>query len=92
VEENNIDSLLLRVKKASSRGLKSGLDKPKADGIAFKLISDLLAGLLVGGVIGYNLDEKFDTKPFLLLILMILGIASGFYSFYKHELKRDVEK
>jgi len=37
----------------------------------------------VGLFFGYMLDKLFGTHPWLLLIFMILGIVSGFYSLIK---------
>jgi ATP synthase protein I len=33
--------------------------------------------VLVGFAIGYGLDRLFHTSPFLMIIFMILGLASG---------------
>lgn len=48
-----------------------------AMGIAFRIAADLIAGVLVGGFIGWQLDEWLETKPFLLLIFLVLGTAAG---------------
>ena len=43
-----------------------------------------LSGELLGlGLIGYLLDRKFDTEPYLLLIGLLLGIIVGFYDLWK---------
>jgi ATP synthase protein I len=48
-----------------------------AYGQAFKIAAELLAGLLVGGLIGWVLDRQFGTKPWLLVLFIILGFAAG---------------
>jgi ATP synthase protein I len=50
------------------------------------LISDMIGGIVVGCLLGYELDEWLHTKPLFFFILVILGMAGGFYNFYKHEL------
>ena len=46
-------------------------------GRAFRVGSELLAGLFVGAILGLGLDTLFDTKPFLLLVGILLGFAAG---------------
>ncbi len=43
-----------------------------------------LSGALLGlGLIGYLLDKKFDTDPYLTLAGLLLGIVVGFYDLWK---------
>jgi ATP synthase protein I len=46
-------------------------------GRAFRVGSELLAGLLVGALLGWGLDALFGTKPWLLLAGVLLGFAAG---------------
>ena len=46
-------------------------------GVAFRLVSDLLAGVIVGGGIGWALDRFFGTSPLLLIVMFLLGVAAG---------------
>ncbi len=58
--------------------------------------------ILIGTLIGYKLDEHFDTSPWLILLGFFLGTAAGFLSVYKllivkeknngQKKKRDREK
>lgn len=48
-----------------------------AMGIAFRVTTELLAGVLVGGFIGWQLDYWLGTKPVMLLIFFVLGAAAG---------------
>lgn len=45
---------------------------------AFRIASDLIAGPLVGGFIGWWLDNWLQTAPIFLIILFLLGLAAGF--------------
>lgn len=46
-------------------------------GVGMRMATDMVAGVLVGLFIGYNLDVFFATKPLFLLIFMIIGMVSG---------------
>ena len=49
----------------------------RAMGQAVKLSVELVAGVVVGGIIGWALDQLFGTKPVLMLVFLVLGAASG---------------
>ena len=46
-------------------------------GNAFKLGTELVAAVVVGTIIGFILDNWFDTKPWLIIIFFFLGSAAG---------------
>lgn len=46
-------------------------------GAAFKFASELVVGVIVGGGLGWALDRQFGTKPWLMVVLVILGFAAG---------------
>jgi ATP synthase protein I len=48
-----------------------------AMGVAFRIATELVAGVLVGALIGWQLDEWLGTKPILLLVFFVLGAAAG---------------
>jgi len=49
-------------------------------GMAFRLATELVAGILVGGFIGWQLDKWLDTTPLFLLVFFALGFAAGIYN------------
>lgn len=49
----------------------------RAMGIAFRIATDLVAGVAVGGFIGWALDQWLGTAPLLLIVFLLLGIAAG---------------
>lgn len=54
--------------------------------LVFRLIgSSFYIGVCIfGGVfVGLKLDQKFDTKPILILLGLILGLIVGFWGFYR---------
>lgn len=48
-----------------------------AMGMAFRLSTELVAGLVVGGLIGWFLDNWLGTSPIMLLLFFALGAAAG---------------
>lgn len=46
-------------------------------GNAMRAGTDLLAGVGVGGVMGYLLDQAAGTSPVLLIVFFFLGFAAG---------------
>ena len=45
--------------------------------LAWRMVTELVAGLGLGCGIGYGLDVLFGTKPWLLVIFTLLGFAAG---------------
>jgi ATP synthase protein I len=60
-------------------------DSATTSGMAagMRVVSELVAGVLVGGLIGYGLDYWLGTKPWLLLLCLLLGSAAGFNNVYR---------
>jgi ATP synthase protein I len=68
-----------RLSKARGRApLRTEETPPSKLGIAFRLSTELVAAVVVGGLIGYGLDWFFGTSPFLLIVFFFLGVAAGF--------------
>ena len=51
--------------------------QPSNIGQAFKLSTELVAAVLVGTIIGFILDNWFDTKPWLIIIFFFVGVVAG---------------
>ncbi|GMR04861.1 MAG: hypothetical protein BMS9Abin23_0776 [Thermodesulfobacteriota bacterium] len=43
----------------------------------------LVGSTFAGFLIGYYLDKYFNTKPWLMMIFLVLGIAAGFMNMYR---------
>jgi ATP synthase protein I len=52
----------------------------RAMSLGFRVVAELVAGIVVGGGLGYLLDKWLGTKPFLLILFLILGAAGGFWN------------
>ncbi len=51
----------------------------------------LVSGTIVGAGLGWFLDRWLDTKPWLFLIMLVLGIVAGFMNVYR-DAKRLMEE
>ncbi len=65
--------------KNARRKLKVEKENPQTSNIgqAFKLSTELVAAVLVGTIIGFILDNWFDTKPWLIIIFFFVGVVAG---------------
>ncbi|MDB3929317.1 AtpZ/AtpI family protein [Paracoccaceae bacterium] len=43
----------------------------------WRMVTELVAGLLIGFCIGYGLDSLFGTLPIFLMLFVLLGFAAG---------------
>ena len=50
---------------------------PTSLGIAFRFSAEMVAGLLVGGGVGYGIDWLAGTRPVFLIVFFVLGAAAG---------------
>ncbi len=72
-----------RLKRAQAKAddgssFENAEDKPVSPmGIAFKMGIELVVGSGVGAFIGYWFDKWFGTAPLFLIVLLVLGFASG---------------
>ena len=56
---------------------------PTSLGVAFRFSTELVAGLLVGGGIGYGIDWLAGTKPIFLIVFFVLGAAAGIVNVWR---------
>ena len=49
----------------------------KVVGYGLRMATDIIAAVLVGGGIGWFLDQWLGTSPYLLLIFIVLGLIAG---------------
>ena len=52
-------------------------------GLAFRLSTELVSGIVVGSVMGWSLDKWLGSQPWFFLIFFILGIAAGIINVIK---------
>lgn len=44
------------------------------------LSTEFVAGVVAGGVLGWIVDRSFGTKPWGLIVLLMLGFVAGIYN------------
>lgn len=79
--QRRVDGLgerLGRAKAAHDPGPRGG-DALRGRGMAYglRMSYELVAAILVGGLIGYGLDRWLGTTPWLFLVFFVLGFAAG---------------
>ena len=52
-------------------------------GKALKISTELIASVVVGSIMGFLLDNWFDTKPLLIICFFFMGVASGILTVFK---------
>lgn len=53
---------------------------PSPLGQAMRLSTEFIAGVLAGGILGWMFDHYLGTKPWGLIVLLMLGFATGVYN------------
>ena len=64
-------------KKISNKYLSSNKKPSSSIGTAFKMSTELVSAVAVGTIIGFILDNTFDTKPWLIIIFFFVGVVAG---------------
>jgi ATP synthase protein I len=62
-----------------------------AFGQAFRYAADLIVGVGVGGLIGWLLDQQFGTRPWFLILFVVLGFAAGLLNLIRAAQKAQAE-
>ena len=76
---NRLQGLQERIREAKGRvPVLKDQAQPSKLGIAFRLSTEFVAAVFVGGLIGWALDSWLGTSPILLLVMFFLGVATGF--------------
>ena len=85
---SDLEDLKTRLKIARSKLQNQNSEKAnKKKGVffgnAFKLGTELVAAVVVGTIIGFILDNWFDTKPVLIIVFFLFGAAAGIMNVFK---------
>jgi ATP synthase protein I len=67
------------ISEAVSEGAKTG----KGYAEAMRYTTDFVSGPIVGAILGYAIDKLFNSSPWGLLIMLLLGFAAGVLNIYK---------
>jgi ATP synthase protein I len=69
--------------KSSSGPSASAQSTGQAMGLGFRVASELMAGVIVGGGIGWAIDRWLGSSPFGLIVMLLFGMAAGFWNVYR---------
>jgi ATP synthase protein I len=61
----------------SGAGSGDGGARASAMALGFRLSSELIAGVIVGGLMGWGFDRLLSTSPFGLIVFVLLGFVAG---------------
>jgi ATP synthase protein I len=78
----------LNAKRIAEQRETTGKDIPGGDvgramSLGFRVLAEFVAGVVVGGLIGWQLDKWFSTSPLFLIVFLALGTAAGFWNVYR---------
>ena len=69
--------LKIAKEKLKSKDLNKRMEQKSNIGNAFKMSTELVSAVAVGTIIGFILDNWFDTKPWLIIIFFFVGVVAG---------------
>ena len=82
---NEPDTARLKALEARINAVKGKSVKPRSEGgkafsqgeMAWRMVIELVSGMLLGLAIGFGLDYLFGTQPIFLVIFVLLGFTAG---------------
>ncbi|HET6378395.1 MAG TPA: AtpZ/AtpI family protein [Methylocella sp.] len=51
--------------------------------LAFRVLSEFVAAVVVGAAIGWGIDRLSGTTPWFLIVFLLFGAAAGFWNVYR---------
>lgn len=72
-----LDARIEAAKAAQSRQTRRGDEHYSTANQAWRMVTELVAGLGLGFAIGYGLDHLFGTLPIFLVVFTLLGFVAG---------------
>ena len=84
-------STRLEIAKKKNKNIKkrSGGSNAASLGKALKISTELVAAVVVGTIMGFILDDWFDTKPWLTICFFFMGVAAGIFNVVKSAKKMN---
>ncbi len=71
-----LDDVQLR-RKSQAEAQEDKVMRARGMSYGLRMSSELVAAIVVGGLIGYGLDQWLQTSPWLFLVFFMLGFAAG---------------
>jgi F0F1-type ATP synthase assembly protein I len=78
------DSIIAKLKKLEGQVAEQETHKKqRKQNVAMILITELIAGIFVGAILGYYADEYFNTLPVFLATFTICGFFASLFNIYR---------
>jgi ATP synthase protein I len=89
---NALDAQQREARKSSgASGLGQAGSSPASMGnaisLAFRVLSEFVAAVIVGAFIGWWIDRVAGTTPAFLIMFLLMGAAAGFWNVYRMAMK-----
>lgn len=86
------DSLARRIAAAreAEAGRKDGAKQGESAG--WQVASEFIGAMLAGGFIGWFIDRQLDSGPWGLILMLLLGFATGLYQSLRRQKKLQAEQ
>lgn len=83
----------LRAKEDGKAEAPRADDKLSQANLAWRMVVELVSGLGIGFAIGYGLDWVFGTRPWLMVVFILLGFVAGVKTMMRtaREVAQDAE-
>lgn len=52
-------------------------------GLAYRIATELVAAVGIGGLIGYGIDRWLETRPWCMIVFTLLGFAAGMLNIFR---------
>ena len=72
-----LDKRIVQAKAGLTRKRDPQGDRHRQAQLAWRMVIELVAGLMIGFCIGYGLDTLFGTMPIFLVLFIFAGLAAG---------------
>lgn len=84
IQLKNLEQQISQLKAKHLGRITINPKKTNGYAIAFNVLLELLAGLIVGAGLGYILDKYLHTKYIFFTIFLFVGLLSGILNMYRY--------
>lgn len=81
--DSRLKTLQTAEEKDSANASRRGPINTSGVGLATRIVVEMVTTTLVGTAIGYGLDQWLGTKPWLMIVFLLLGGAAGVSNVYR---------
>ena len=81
----DFDTRLRRARGNDRNDARDGesIDSQSGKGMALRIGTEIVVAVAVGGGIGFLIDTWLDTKPWFLIVFLLLGNAAGLWNVFR---------